>query len=66
MSDGQDRRIIIDRANRMLKQSRSLRRMSEELLQESHDLKDESDDLRKSARGSAKAPMPKHGSQKKR
>ena len=66
MPDGQDRRIIIDRANRILKQSRSLRRMSEELLQESNHLKDESDDLRNSARGSAKAPRPKGRSRKTR
>jgi hypothetical protein len=39
-----DRRKIFDRANRMLRQSKTLRQVSEELLQESND-------LRKAARG---------------
>jgi len=43
MSDEQERRIIIDRANRMLKQSQTLRKLSDELL-------DEADDLRRSAK----------------
>ena len=34
-----DRQKIIDRANRMVVQSRTLRRLADELLQESHDLK---------------------------
>jgi hypothetical protein len=34
-----DRRIIIDRANRMLKQSKTLRKMSDELLQEAKDIR---------------------------
>jgi len=39
MSDEQERRIIIDRANRMLKQSQTLRKLSDELLDEAHDLR---------------------------
>lgn len=38
MADG-DRRTIIDRANRMLKQSKTLRKLSEELLNESNDIR---------------------------
>jgi hypothetical protein len=34
-----DRQKIIDRANRMVVQSRTLRRLADELLQESRDLK---------------------------
>jgi hypothetical protein len=34
-----ERRIVIDRANRMLKQSRTLRKLSDELLKESNDLR---------------------------
>jgi hypothetical protein len=38
MANG-ERRIVLDRANRMLKQSRTLRRLSDELLKESNDLR---------------------------
>ena len=38
MSD-EERRVVIDRANRMLKQSQILRKMADELLQEARDLK---------------------------
>ena len=38
MSD-EGRRIIIDRANRMLRQSKTLRKVSEDLLQESRDIR---------------------------
>ena len=48
--DDTARRVIIDRADRMLKQSRSLRQLSEQLQKESRDLKRESDDLRVSAK----------------
>ena len=34
-----NRRIIIDRANRMLRQSKTLRKMSDELLNESNDIR---------------------------
>jgi hypothetical protein len=37
-----DRRVVIDRANRMLKQSAVLRKMADELLQEARDLKADS------------------------
>ena len=47
--DAADRRLIIDRADRMLKQSHTLRQMSEALLKESKDLKQESSDVRRSA-----------------
>ena len=50
---GIDRRLILDRADRMLKQSRTLRQLSEQLQKESRDLKRESDDLRKSAKPKA-------------
>ena len=39
MSDEQERRVIIDRANRMLKQSQTLRKLSDELLEEASDLR---------------------------
>ena len=45
MADG-DRRTIIDRANRMLKQSRTLRKLSEELLKESNDIRASVKDLK--------------------
>jgi hypothetical protein len=35
----EDRRKILDRANRMLKQSQILRKMADELLQESQDIR---------------------------
>lgn len=48
-NDDADRQRIIDRANRMLRQSRTLRKMSEALQKESRDLAHESTDLRKLA-----------------
>jgi hypothetical protein len=46
-----ERRIVLDRANRMLKQSRTLRRLSDELLKESNDLRAAAKDTkRKKAR----------------
>jgi hypothetical protein len=39
MSDDQDRKRIVDRANRMVEQSRILRKLSDELLKESRDLR---------------------------
>jgi hypothetical protein len=38
-SDEDNRRTIISRANRMLRQSQTLRKLSDELLQESKDLR---------------------------
>jgi hypothetical protein len=38
-SDDQKRRVILDRADRMLRQSKTLRKLSDELLQESKDLR---------------------------
>ena len=38
MADDQ-KKVIIDRANRMLQQSRTLRKVSDELLQESRDIR---------------------------
>jgi hypothetical protein len=51
MSDDSDRkrRLIIDRADRMLKQSRTLRNMAAQLRTESNDLMNESRDLRRTA-----------------
>jgi hypothetical protein len=48
VSDEENIRRIIDRANRMLKQSRTLRDMAVALHKESDDLKKESDDIRRS------------------
>jgi hypothetical protein len=46
-----DRRTIIDRANRMLRQSRALRQLSDELLKESKDIRTSVNELkRKSAK----------------
>ena len=39
MEDDESRRIVIDRANRMLRQSKTLRKLADELLQESKDLR---------------------------
>ena len=47
-----ERRLIIDRANRMLKQSHILRKMSDELLQESQDLRKSAAKLRSRKRQS--------------
>jgi hypothetical protein len=38
MADDRERRRILDRANRMLRQSKTLRTVSDELLGESRDL----------------------------
>ena len=35
-----DRRVVLDRATRMLRQSQILRQMADELLEEARDLKD--------------------------
>jgi hypothetical protein len=37
--DSEPRRTILDRANRLLKQSKTLRKLSDELLQESRDIR---------------------------
>lgn len=39
MVDQGRRRLILDRANRMLRQSKTLRKVSESLLQDSNDLR---------------------------
>jgi len=39
MTDDHERRRILDRANRMLRQSETLRKLSDELLSESNDLR---------------------------
>jgi len=39
MSDDSNRKRILDRADKMLKQSRTLRRVSDELLAESRDIR---------------------------
>ena len=56
MPDGpeQNRRIIIDRATRLLEQSRTLRKMSEELLNESKDIRDSAADVPKRKRPRSK------------
>jgi hypothetical protein len=60
MGNDADRKTIMDRADRMLRQSRTLRKMSEELRKESTDLKKESADLRRSvARENSARKSPK-------
>jgi len=39
MTDDEDRKRIVDRANRMVEQSKILRKLSDELLKESRDLR---------------------------
>jgi hypothetical protein len=52
-----EKRVIIDRANRMLRQSKTLRKLSEELLQESHDIRDSANQLKpKRQRPKGRAP----------
>jgi len=46
-SEGKRRRKVISRANRMLRQSRTLRKLSDELLKESKDLREAEDRTRK-------------------
>jgi hypothetical protein len=48
------RRTIITRADRMLRQSKTLRKMSEGLLKESKDLLKESEDIRRGVKKLAK------------
>ena len=46
----ENRRNILSRANRMLRQSKSLRKLSEQILKESTDLRKESNDIRSSVK----------------
>ena len=46
-SDEENRRTIISRANRMLRQSRTLRKLSDELLQESKQLRAAANDTKR-------------------
>ena len=46
-TDDDNHRIILDRANRMLRQSKVLRKMSDELLQEGKDLRATGKDLKR-------------------
>ena len=46
-SDDEKRRIIIDRADRMLQQSQVLRKVADELLQESKDLRSTARDIKR-------------------
>jgi hypothetical protein len=52
--DVQNRRTILDRADRLLRQSKSLRKMSEELLDESKDIRTSADGLKRKRRRSTK------------
>jgi hypothetical protein len=56
MSDNETRRTVIDRANRMLRQSQTLRRLADELLRESNDLRTTAKDIKpkKSTRSRAR------------
>lgn len=53
MGDNETRRTVIDLANRMLRQSQTLRKLADELLQESKDLRTTAKDIKpkKSVRG---------------
>jgi hypothetical protein len=55
-SDEDNRRTIISRANRMLRQSKTLRKLSDELFEESKDLRSAAKDTKrkKSRRGAHK------------
>ena len=55
-SDEENRQTIISRANRMLRQSQTLRKLSDELLKESKDLRSAAKDTKrnKSRRGARK------------
>ncbi len=54
-SDDENRRTIINRANRMLRQSKTLRKLSDELLKESKDLRTAAKDMkRKKSRRAAR------------
>ncbi len=53
------RKTIIDRANRILKQSKTLRSLSQQILKEADDLKQEAADIRSAAAGE-KATIKKH------
>jgi hypothetical protein len=57
MADEKEHRVILDRANRMLRQSKILRRLSEELLQESKDLRASTNELKR--KGSKRHPRKK-------
>jgi len=57
-TDEENRRTIISRANRMLRQSKTLRKLSDELLQESNDLREAAKDT--------KRKQSRHGPRKKR
>jgi len=46
-SDEQNQRTIINRANRMLRQSQTLRKVSDELLAESKDLRAAAKDMKR-------------------
>jgi hypothetical protein len=46
-SDEDTRQTIISRANRMLRQSRTLRKLSDELLEESKDLREAAKDTKR-------------------
>jgi len=56
MTDRESRRQIIERADRLLKQSKTLRKLSDELLSESHDIRAATKELgnRKARQGGRK------------
>jgi hypothetical protein len=58
MIDDQDRKRIMDRANRMLEQSKVLRKLSDELLKESRDLRVSANDM---SRKRLRKPKPRQG-----
>jgi len=58
MIDDQDRKRIMDRANRMLEQSKVLRKLSDELLKESRDLRVSAKDT---PRKGPRKPKPRQG-----
>ena len=56
MGDDTDRKRIIDRADRMLKQSRTLRRISDELLSESRDIRNSAERVGRDKKSPSKRP----------
>lgn len=51
MADEESRRQIIDRANRLVKQSKTLRKLSDELLAESNDIRTHANRMAKKTTG---------------
>jgi hypothetical protein len=57
MPEDKEHRAILDRANRMLRQSKILRKLADELLQESKDVRASTNELKR--KGSKRRPRKK-------